>query len=263
MSPKTPTLAENIRAGVENRLGDVHVLLPAKVTKYDRQRQKVDAQPLIRRFQEGADGETISEPLPVISNIPVAFPRAGGFKITLPIETGDLVTLLFCETSIDAHQIGPGRDPVSPDLFQRFDLTDAIAIPGWYPDGKRLTDIDANNLVIAKDGGAAIHVAPERVELYQKRRGSIITGAAIHIGDDLVNLYEASADQFVALAQKTFDAIDGLRGALASFIAPTYNSHTHAYLPGPGVSVPTGPPIPTGSSPPTTPSVAATKVKAT
>jgi hypothetical protein len=152
MSPKTPELADIIRGAIENRLAEVHTMIPAKVESYDPASQKADVTPLIKRFQEGADGETIEEDYPKISGVPVAFPRAGSLAITFPIQAGDHVTLIFCETSTEAFQSSAGRAPVSPDLFQRFDLTDAVAIPGWYPDQKALGSTDQENVVIGQDG---------------------------------------------------------------------------------------------------------------
>jgi hypothetical protein len=159
MSPKTPELATIIETAVRNRLAEVHVMLPGRVEKYDARSQKVNVQPLIKRFQEGADSETIEETYPVISGVPLAFPRVGKFAITFPVKPGDLVTLNFCESSIETYQLGGGRKPVSPDLFQRFDLSDAVATPGWYPDGKALQATDLKNIVIGEDGLTSQFVA--------------------------------------------------------------------------------------------------------
>lgn len=241
MSPKTPTLADVIRTPVKNSLAEVHILLPGKIESYNAATQKADVLPMIQRFQEDENGDAIEETLPVIPNVPVAFPRGGGFKLTFPMAVGDLVTLNFCESSIDNYQAGDARQPVSPELFQRFDLTDAIATPGWYPDGQKLTDADADDLVIGKDGGAAIHVAP-----------------------DQINLYEKNAAQFVALAQKVLDELTTARNDRTANKG-VFDVHTHITTATVSVGLPgiIAPPV-SGFPTQTTPSsVAAAKVKAT
>lgn len=231
MSPKTPMLAGIIETAVRNGNAEVHVMLPGRVEKYDPKTQKVDVQPMIDRYQEGADGETIQETYPVISGVPMAFPRIGKFVITLPVAVGDLVTLKFCESSIETYQLGTGRNPVSPDLFQRFSLTDAVAEPGWYPDGKALQSTDLENMVIGQDGLTA---------------------------------------QFIALANLVLGELNDVKADFTAF-KTTSESHTHGYIPGTLTPAVTTPPsaTPTGTPPTTWPtphdpqSVAAQRVKAT
>jgi hypothetical protein len=239
MSPKTPTLAAVIKEAIANRLADVHVMLPGKIQSYDATTQTADVEPMIKRFQEGADGETIDEAYPVIPNVPVVFPRAGGYKITFPVEPGDFCMLKFCESSIDVYQSGSGDRPASPDVFQRFDLTDAVAILGWYPSGASLSQTDGDDLVMGKDGGAVIHIA-----------------------NDQVNLYEKTAADFVALAQKVLDELNVAKTDRASY-KTTFDAHTHPYVDtpaGPSVTSPTTTPFQAPTEPS---SVAAAKVKAT
>lgn len=239
MSPRTPTLAQVIRTAIENRLADVHVMLPGRIESYDAASQTADVQPMIKRYQEDAEGEAIDELYPVIPGVPVAFPRGGGFKLTFPVAVGDFCALMFCESSTDNYMGGDGSSPSSPELFQRFDLTDAVAFLGWYPGGDLLEATDADDLVIGEDGGPVIH-----------------------IGGDEVNLYEKSAAQFVALAGKVLDELDAAKNDRAQF-KTIFDAHTHPYVDtpiGPAVTSPTVTGFPTPTAPN---SVAAAKVRAT
>lgn len=234
---RTPDLAEVLRVAMDNRLADVHVALPGQIEKYDLTKQAADIKPLIKRAFLTAEGDEVLEALPVIPQVPIVFPRAGGFFITLPIKKGDLVTLLFCERSIDKYTQGKGKDTDPVDL-RMHELIDAVAFPGFYPFSEALADAHADNLVIGKDGGAQIHVKP-----------------------DEVNLYEENAAEFVALATKCLTELQAVQTDQTALKALLV-AHVH-----PGVTVGAGA---TGASPafaaytPHTPaSVAAAKVKAT
>ncbi len=238
-APRTPSLSELLAVHADTTRRSVNVALPGRVEKYDSAEQKADVKPLVNNLTADRDGNEIVEELPVIPGVPIAFPRAGGFFLTLPVKAGDLVTLIVCDRSVDNYKSGRGV-VTDPDDFRAHDWSDAIAIPGFYPFGRSVGDSGvSSNLVLGRENGAQIHVKP-----------------------DLVSLYEENAAQFIALAQKTFDAIDALRSSVATNVT-TNNGHTHTYLPGPGVLIPTGPPVPLQSSPPVTTSVAASKVKAT
>lgn len=235
---RTPTLAEVLRTAIDNRLEDLHVALPGKVESYDKSKQVADIKPLIQRNFVTSEGTDVVEALPVIPQVPVVFPRAGDFFISLPIKPGDLVTLLFCERSIDKYTQGNGEDTDPVDL-RKHALIDAVAFPGFYPFNKSLADAHADNIVIGKD-----------------------SGAQIHIKDDEIDLYEENAAEFVALATKTKNEIEALRNTVNTHLAlvtGTYAAHTHTAP----VGGPTSPPLQPPTPPAAVGDVNATKVKAT
>lgn len=240
-------MAEIIRQAIEDRLGDVHTMLPGRIDAYDPATQKADVEPLIRRLQRTVDGE-LKEDLPIIPGVPVVFPRAGAYKITMPVSEGDRCMLVFCESSTEAYQVGQGRKGTSalinqtdPDTFERFNLTDAVCLLGWYNDAESLTAADQDGMQLG-EGSAPI----------------------IHIGNDLVELYEKGAADFVALAQKVLDELTSVQGDFDA-LKTAYDAHTHVVagvvLGGPGTT--SAVPIPLAPTPHTPQSVAADKVKAT
>ena len=238
---RSPGLEEVLRAAVDGRLFDVHTALPAKVEKYDAAEQKIDAKPLLKRAVITEDGEEVSESLPVITDVPVVFPRGGGFFISLPIAQGDHVLLVFNERSIDKFVAGGGEE-VDPVDVRMHDLSDPVAIPGFYPFSNALGDADSEDLVIAKEGGVRIHVKQDE----------------IHLG-------EKDAAEFVALADKTDQRISDLETAVSDIVNNHANAHTHIVtLPLiPAGAAPSAPGLPPAVPPTPGSSVAATKVKAT
>ena len=240
---RSPGLAELIRLAVKQNQGELHVSLPGEIKKYDVSEQKADVQLLLKRPLVAADGtELDAESLPLLMDVPVVFPRGGGFFLSLPLAAGDLVHVIFVERSIDQwlDKNGEETDPLD---YRMHSLSDAVAYPGLYPRKLSLADAHASNLVLGEDGGTQVHIEP--------------SNGTIHLGSE-------SAAEFVALAQKTFDEIDAVRSTLNSHIT-NYNAHIHTTTATIGPSAVPGVISPTTSSstpPAAVQSVAADKVKA-
>jgi hypothetical protein len=121
------TLPQATRRAIEGRLAEIHTAMPGRVETYDRARAMVSVKPLIKRIYR--DGMKIS--LPVISNVPVIFPRSGEASLSFPLQKGDTGLILFSERSLENWLARGGEaEPGDP---RRFDLTDGIFLPGLYP----------------------------------------------------------------------------------------------------------------------------------
>jgi len=183
MTSRTPNLAEVIRTAISTRLCDVHTMLPGKIVSYDAAAQKADVQPLIRRLQKAIDGE-IKERLPQIPGVPVAWPRSGKYRLTMPVKAGDFCMLIFSESSIDAYQAGQGQE-VDPGAFYRFDLSDAVALMGWNPDGQKLGETDSSVISVGLEGGSFDFIAHaqkvlDELEAAKTDRASMKSAFASH-----------------------------------------------------------------------------------
>jgi len=127
MSGKTPTLEEVIRAAMRSMLLDLHTMLPCSVEKYDATTKKASIVPLLKK--KYLDGRVIQ--LPVINDVPVQWPSAGGAILHFPLENGDTGMGIFCERSLDVWLSGDGS-AVNPNDTRHHDITDAVFIPGLY-----------------------------------------------------------------------------------------------------------------------------------
>jgi hypothetical protein len=173
-APRTPSLAELLAIHADTIRRSMHVMLPGRIEKYDAAQQRADVKPLIQDRLAARDGSEILEEFPVIPSVPVVFPRAGGFFITLPVARGDLVTLIFADRSLDNFKSSRGQ-VTDPDDFRTHDLSDAIAFVGFYPFGRSLSDSGvSSNLVIGKESGAQVHVKPDEVDLYEENAADFV-----------------------------------------------------------------------------------------
>lgn len=105
---------------------DQHTAIPGEVISYDPVKQTVQVKVSIDRE---IAGEQIA--YPILDGIAVIFPRSGSHGISFPLEKGDGVILLFSERSLESWRTrGSGYPPYDS---RKFDLNDAVAIPGMFP----------------------------------------------------------------------------------------------------------------------------------
>lgn len=123
----TPTLNQTLNRIILNRINEMHTAAPGMIEKYDHKTQKATVKPLIRKVY--VDG--VVHDMPLIVEVPVVWPRSKTASLTFPLNEGDYVFLIYCERNIDRFLSQGGvQDPDDP---RKYDLTDAVAIPGLYP----------------------------------------------------------------------------------------------------------------------------------
>lgn len=148
------TLAANIKQGIETRLKDVHTSMPAIIESFDAATQLATVQPAIKRIFKTNDGETellTPSPLPILINVPVQFPRGGGFSLTFPVAKGDECLLVFAERSIDNwHKNGGVQNPGAKRFHS---LSDATAFVGISSLVNKIPSYDPTNVQLKKDDG--------------------------------------------------------------------------------------------------------------
>lgn len=142
---QTPTLAKVITDGVDSRLYKVHTMLPGKVVAVDVTKGKCDVQPLLQRIDESGNPVT----LPVITNCPIAFYRAGLAAVYLPVHVNDNVEIRFCERSLDIWLTKGGT--IDPLDKRKHDLSDAVVYPGLYDFTQPPVGADPANLVVVNN----------------------------------------------------------------------------------------------------------------
>lgn len=193
----TPTLEQVIKNAIEARLTDVHTALPGEILSYDPAKQVCSVQPCImRKYVTG----TIVK-LPVINNVPVVHPRSGSAIIHMPLAAGDKVLLIFAERSIDIWK-SQGGCPDPADT-RKHHLSDAIAIPGFYPLSAPITVPDPTALTVL-NGTARMEMKTDSVkfthpngEIHFNPDGSIrVTNTAqgVELMDLLTRLVQAIID---------------------------------------------------------------------
>lgn len=112
---------------VNEALFKMRCCIPCIIQSYDRVKNTVEAQPAIRERVVREDGSVQFVNLPLLTNVPVVFPRTHNYGIAFPLSKNDECLVLFSDLSIDNFWLkGSIQNPVE---VRRHDLSDGIAIP--------------------------------------------------------------------------------------------------------------------------------------
>lgn len=119
---------EAMRLILDGRQVAIWTAMPAYVTAVDLDEMTIEAKPTIQAYIANENGQTTLVNLPLLLDVPIVFPSAGGFTITLPIAVGDEVLIIFASRCIDSwFQSGGIQKPMEARMH---DLSDGFAIPG-------------------------------------------------------------------------------------------------------------------------------------
>lgn len=119
---------ESMSIALDGKQSNVWTAIPGIVTAVDFTEMTCTVQPSIQGTVELENGTTQSVNLPILIHVPIVFPSAGGFTITLPLAVNDEVLVIFSSRCIDAWwQSGGIQRPMEARMH---DLSDGFAIPG-------------------------------------------------------------------------------------------------------------------------------------
>jgi hypothetical protein len=122
--------------------------MPARVVNYDAARQIVSVD--VIQPEAMPDGEIVAQP--VIVEVPVSWPRAGGAHMTFPIARGDTGLVMFADRDIGGW-VSEGSEG-APDSKRTHSLTDAVFVPGIQGGGVQANASD----VEIQYQGSTIHI---------------------------------------------------------------------------------------------------------
>jgi len=152
-----PTLAEVIRTAIESRLTEVHTGIPGRIVSYDSTTQTADVEIVVKRAETSSSGATTHEDYPVLPNVPVAWPRGGGYSMQFPLKVGDHVYILFSEAATAQWRVS--GEVSNPGDLQRHSLSYAIAIPCIAPDADPLPAATGALVTTPSGGGLSVSEA--------------------------------------------------------------------------------------------------------
>lgn len=210
-----PTLHDLLKQGVRGAVAQVHTSMPGVVVSYNRDTQLASVQPAIKAAYAHPDtGERTPYALPVIANVPVAFPQGGGFSMAWDLVAGDEVLLCFCERSTDEWKTHGGAGHETQDA-RRHDLQDAIALP----------QLRSPSSPIEADGVAAGAVVLRCDDL---RLGSSAAAEYVALATLVDATFQALSTVFGAWTPVSGDGGLALKTALTTLIASGWPSSTAA-----------------------------------
>ncbi len=156
-------------------------------------------QPAIQGTVEDENGNVQFVNLPLLVDVPIVWPKAGGFVLTLPITSGDEVLVMIASRCIDAWwQSGGIQKPMEARMH---DLSDGFALPGPCSQPNKISNVSSSGaqlrnaagttyVEISSDGKIKM-VSPSAVEVTApqfKVTGNILATGQVTGGTPAVNL---------------------------------------------------------------------------
>ncbi|AER32366.1 Gp138 family membrane-puncturing spike protein [Pantoea ananatis] len=157
----------------------LRVSLPGIVQSFEPATCTCTIQPAIAGQGVDEKGQIQSAPLPLLTDVPVIFPRGGGCTITFPVKAGDECLVVFSDRCIDFWwQNGGVQEPVDP---RQHDLSDAFAIVGPQSQAQKISGISTTSVQVRTDDGSSF------IELMQGGNVNITTPLLTVNGNVQVN----------------------------------------------------------------------------
>lgn len=151
-SERIADLEESLRKAIKGEMTDLWTALPGIVKAVGD--GTVDVQPAIQgQWLDPSKGQWQNVNLPLLLDCPVVFPSAGGITLTLPIQEGDEVLVVFSSRCIDNHWQSGGVQPQAE--IRMHDLSDGFALPGYRSKPRKLANVSSSTAQLRNDAGTA------------------------------------------------------------------------------------------------------------
>lgn len=156
-------LAQLLRATADNVQFDLRVAMPGIVQAWDADQQTVTVQLAIREklSMNGTEQET---QIPLLVDVPVVMPRAGGYSLVFAPAKGDECLVVFADACIDSWWQSGGVQSQADS--RRHDRSDGFAILGCWSQ-KRKPTMPSKGVRLQNDAGTAgISISGSTVNIF-------------------------------------------------------------------------------------------------
>ena len=209
---------ESLRLALENAQANIWTAMPGIVTAVNLTAQTVSVQPAIQGVVSNPDGSTQATNLPVLVDVPIVWPRAGGFALTFPIAAGDEVLVVFGSRCIDSWWQSGGVGAQAEARMH--DLSDGFAILAPTSQPKKFSNVSSANVQLRDTAGTTF------VEITPGGKARVIGATAIDISAPTINM---SASGAVNITAPTIAMNGQVTQASGSFSigGVTFGTHKH------------------------------------
>lgn len=135
---------------IDRIMNTLRVAAPGIIQSFDATTQTATVKIAIREQVRQENMEYVWTEIPLLLDVPVMFPRGGGYVLTFPIKTGDECLVIFGDNCYDAWFSSGGiQNQVEK---RRHDLSDAICIPGLWSQPKVLQQYSTKHVELRNEG---------------------------------------------------------------------------------------------------------------
>lgn len=199
---------ESNRLVMEGQQAGMWTALPAIINGFDPVAMTVSCTPSIQGIITDRDGVMSHVTITQLVDVPVVFPRGGGFSLTFPITSGDECLVVFSSRCIDgwwqSGQIAPQTDR------RMHDLSDGFALVGPYSQVKRISNVSTGSVQLRSDDGNTY------VEVTHDGILNIVAPVKVTLAVPVVDVTETltvgngATGTFTAASGQTVTVVDGV-----------------------------------------------------
>lgn len=165
--------------------------MPGRVVSFNASNQTISVQPL---YRPSHNGEPVD--MPELLEVPVRFPRMGGFVITTPVKAGDTVTLRPQMRSSEEYHTGGSYE--TPGDTRSMSLSDMEAfLDGGESISDPITGFNSDNLEIrSADGSFKIEMSEDgkfKIEGAQGNIYDLLAQVVELLASDMLNIKTGSS----------------------------------------------------------------------
>lgn len=131
----------------------MRVAIPGVIQSFNSTEQTVTVQPAVQELVTHQNLSQSNVSLPLLVDIPIVFPRAGGFVLTMPVQTGDECLVVFGDMAIDGWWQNGGTKNPQPDI-RRHDLSDGFAVLGTWSQPNVVPNYSTTSAQLRTDDGS-------------------------------------------------------------------------------------------------------------
>ncbi|WP_044898779.1 Gp138 family membrane-puncturing spike protein [Brevibacillus thermoruber] len=146
----------------------LRVSVPGIIQDFDPITQTATVQIALREHVRQENMEYAWTAIPSLQDVPIVFPRGGGYVLTFPVRPGDECLVVFSDMCIDAwFSLGGVQNQIEK---RRHDLSDAIAIPGLWSQPRRLQDYSTKHVELRDESRAQfVRITEDAIDLVAPR----------------------------------------------------------------------------------------------
>jgi hypothetical protein len=227
-------------AEIYNRIMDgigfnMRVCCPGIIQSFDSTSQTVTVKCAVRE-RVNIEGNLTWTEIPLLVDVPIVIPRAGGYMVTFPITAGDECLVVFADSCIDAwYQSGGIQNQIDR---RRHDLSDAFAIIGTWSQPKKISNYSNNTVQIRNEAKTAyVEIDGTTINIVTSGNANINCNSSVNINANSAANVTAPQVTVNASTECTINsnqvglsgAWSGMRRLIDERFLTLFNNHQHQY----------------------------------
>ena len=175
---------ESFRLAFQGEQSKMWTSIPGIVDSVNLDAQTLSVQPSIQGIVLDEESNATNVNLPLCVDVPIVWPRAGGFSLTFPIKQGDEVLIVFASRCIDSWWQNGGVG--SQAELRMHDLSDGFAMLAPTSQPKKLSNVSGENVQLRTDSGTSY------IEITPDGKINILTNSEVNIDANNINISSES-----------------------------------------------------------------------